>query len=81
MASKAIITQAPYYDVQPYLFENKNFITYNDINECVEKTVGLYTGHAAILSMMATNQQYYQNHLRPDMLLQDTLDVVFDKQW
>ena len=80
-ASKAIITQQPYYDVPHFLEEGINFLTYDNIDDCLAKAIQLYNDHDRIIKMMEANKNFYNNHLRPDMLVADTLDIACGKEW
>lgn len=65
-ASKAIITQKPFYDIPEHLQEGRNFICYETIDECLDRVTGIMEDSSAIESMMHSNREYYLEYLRPD---------------
>lgn len=71
-ASRAIVTEKPFYEIPNYLQEEKNFLLYSDINKCVEQVHCLMTDREKLYEMYA-NKKYYENHLRPDCLVWDTI--------
>ncbi|MBQ6381828.1 MAG: hypothetical protein IJJ41_09575 [Clostridia bacterium] len=72
-AARAIITEKPFYQTPDYLEEGVNFYTYDSIETCVEKAVALLEDRQLLENMMVANHDYYQNHLRPDKLVWDTI--------
>lgn len=75
-AGKAIVTEPLYYKV-PYGFsENNNYLVYNDVSSCIEKCEYLLNNVDKIHDIESANREYYVNHLRPDMLVLDTLKIA-----
>jgi hypothetical protein len=72
-AGRAVVTEAPFYEVPPHLQEGTNFMTYHSIEECVEHVEKLLTDKEALSTMMCYNERYYIEHLRPDSLVWDTI--------
>lgn len=75
-ASRAIVTEKPIYQTPPFLHEGVNYYTYTSVDECLQKVAFLFEHPAAMLEMMQKNESYYQEHLRPDRLVHDTLDFA-----
>ncbi len=75
-ASRAIITEKPFYRVPDFLFEDKNFLTYSSIDECIEKVYYLFNNRDVLVDIMNNNRNYYLNHLRPDKYVWDTLEII-----
>lgn len=75
-AGKAIITEPLYYEV-PYGFtENKNYLVYNDVESLISKCEYLLNNVSEIHCMEENNRNYYFQHLRPDMLIMDSLKTA-----
>lgn len=75
-AGKAIVSEPLFYEV-PYGFaENKNYLTYTDAYSCIEKCEYLLSDITRIHSMEEMNRTYYEEHLRPDMLILDSLKIA-----
>lgn len=75
-ASRAIITEQPFYLAPVNLIENRNFYTYDSIDSCIEKVNRLFTNGELLSDMMQKNREYYLNHLRPDSYVKDTLEII-----
>lgn len=75
-AGKAIITEPLYYEV-PYGFsEGVNYLTYNSLSSCIERCEYLLDDVGKIHTMEKANREYYSQHLRPDMLVLDSLKIA-----
>lgn len=71
-----IVAEKPIYQTPPFLQEGVNYYTYTSVDECLQKVAFLFEHPAAMLEMMQINERYYQEHLRPDRLVRDTLDFA-----
>lgn len=76
MASKGLVTEKPFYALPSHFHEGINFLAYTSPLDCVEKTRSLYDNENTLYKMMEANQSYYQNHLRPDKLIKNTLEYI-----
>lgn len=76
-ASRAIVTEEPFYDIPPHLTEGVNFLTYSSIDDCVGKVVELAESSDKVLRMMRSNRQYYLDYLRPDRYAQYIIAEAF----
>lgn len=75
-AGKAIVTEPLYYEV-PYGFsEGLNYLAYNSLSSCIEKCEYLLSDVGTIHKMEEANRKYYAQHLRPDMLVLDSLKIA-----
>lgn len=75
-AGKSIITEPLIYEV-PYGFEEgKNYLTYNDCDSLQKQCNYLLENPSAVHTMEEINRQYYKEHLRPDMLILDSLKTA-----
>ena len=75
-AGKAIVTEPLFYEV-PYGFcEDKNYLTYTDIHSCISNCEGLLGDTDAVHAMEFENKAYYESHVRPDMLVLDSLKIA-----
>lgn len=72
-ASRAIITEEPFYEIPYKLSKGTNFYTYKSIDDCVQKVALLLADKIKLAEMMNANREYYLNHLRPDMYVWDTI--------
>ncbi len=75
-ASRALVTQSPYYDIPPHLAEGKNMVFYNTPDECVEQVAKLFDDKEKLQNMMLANRRYYLEHLRPDKIVLDILKTI-----
>lgn len=75
-AGKAIVTEPLFYEV-PYGFcEDKNYLTYTDIHSCISNCERLLGDTDAVHAMEFENKAYYESHVRPDMLVLDSLKIA-----
>ena len=75
-AGKAIVTEPLFYEVPYGFYEGDNYITYTDISTCIESCEKLINDIDSIHAMEKRNREYYENHMRPDMLVLDSLRIV-----
>lgn len=76
MASKGLVTEKPFYALPSHFHEGINFLAYTTPQNCVEKARSLYDNDNTLYKMMEANQDYYQNHLRPDKMIKSTLEYI-----
>ena len=72
-ASRGIVSESLCYEIPGDFKEGKNYLTFTDENALVEKTRTLLADKDALSTMMNNNFQYYNNFLRPDKLVLNTL--------
>ena len=76
-ASRAIITEPLYYQL-PGKFENeKNYLEFTNVEELINSIDKLIENEDYRFSMMMNNYNYYNNYVKPDKLVMNTLlDVM-----
>ncbi len=75
-ASKAIVTESPFYEEPAKLQDGENFLTYSSIDECISHVAKLYDDRDSLYSMMKANRTYYLSYLRPDKYVDYSLRVA-----
>ena len=80
-ASRAIITEKPFYENPIFLEEGKNYLTYNTVDDCVSQVYDLLSDRQKLTKMMEDNREYYLSHLRPDKYVLDSLNIVLGEQY
>lgn len=77
-AGKAIITEPLAYETVGGLEKNRNYLIYNDTESLLASCERLMNNADAVHEMERQNEEYYNNHLRPDKVILDSLNTVFD---
>lgn len=72
-ASRAIISEPLHYSVPGGFADGKNFLSFSDEDTLVSSISHLLENHEARYTMMMENRHYYENSLRPDKLILNTL--------
>lgn len=75
-ASKAIINEKLHYEVPGYFVNGKNYIEFSSAEECVNAVKELVKNPDRIYSMKLENNNYYNNFLRPDRLIENSLNIA-----
>ena len=78
--SKAIVSEKLYYQPSGDFAENRNYLRFDTPDECVEKVVKLFEDKSLRDELMQNNFDYYQNFLRPDKLILNTLLIAEGNQ-
>lgn len=74
--SKAIVSEKLQYEAVGNFEKDKNYLEFETPEQCVEKTVRLFEDKNMRERMMKDNFDYYQNYLRPDKIVLNTLAVT-----
>lgn len=74
--SKAIISEPLKYEVTGDFRKGKNYLEFENDAELVNSIERLMTDDELRNSMMQRNFEYYQNYLKPDKLILNTLQIV-----
>lgn len=74
--SKAIISEKLYNQVPGDFTIDRNYLEFNSVDECLEKSIYLFESTKERNEMMSQNFDYYNKYLRPDVMIQNTLDQV-----
>lgn len=77
-ASKAIISEPLVYGVPGDFNAPKNYLEFRSTEELVENAVRLMDSRSVRSEMMHANRKYYLDHVRPDALVRNTLQIVSD---
>lgn len=75
-AAKAIVHEQFHYSVTGDFREGVNYLSFRTPEECVAAVASLVSDPERIQAMKRANAAYYQESLRPDMLVKHTLEVV-----
>lgn len=76
VAGKAIINEKLYYEVPGNFKKDSNYFEFNTIEECIEKVDYLFNNITEIKKMSQKNKEYYNNYLKPSILIENTLKIV-----
>lgn len=71
--SRAIVTEKLQYALPGNFANNKNYLEFNTVDECVEQTLSLYQNDMKRFQMMNENASYYYKYLKPDSLVLNSL--------
>ena len=75
-AAKAIVNEEMHFTVTGDFAEGKNYLSFRTTEECLAAVRSLVEDPQRLYAMKLANEQYYQEYLRPDVLVKRTLDIV-----
>ncbi len=75
-ASRAIVTEQPLCDVPGEFADGTNYLGFDTVDQCVSNVRRLVDDPDLRWSMMQSNQNYYQRHVRPDALVLRSLEAA-----
>ena len=78
-AAKAIVNERLHYTVTGDFEEGKNYLSFETVEQCLDAVQKLVENPQLRVNMMRANAAYYQNYLRPDVLVKNTLDLIDKK--
>jgi hypothetical protein len=78
--SKAILSEKLNNEVPGNLMKDKNYLEFNSPEECVQYTEKLFSDKELRSFIMNNNAKYYHSHLRPDVLILNTLLLAISEQ-
>ena len=78
-AAKAIVNETFHYSVTGDFEEGKHYLAFSTAEECIEAVRTLVENTEKRLEMQAANAKYYQEYLKPEVLVKHTLDLVEKK--
>lgn len=76
-ASRAIVSEPLVYD-SPGLSEEKHYLSFSTKDELIHSIDSLFNNKNNLREMMLNNYHYYNNYLRPDSLVLNTLLIAID---
>lgn len=75
-ASKAVVNEELFYEV-PGVFSNGiNYLSFSNEQQCCNNVERLLSDPDFLFNMKVENNKYYNNWLRPDVLVQNTLMTI-----
>lgn len=74
--AKAIVSEPLRFSVPGAFAREENYLEFNSPEECVARVAELVQDPAKRYQMMLRNHGYYHTHLRPDMLIWNTLQTA-----
>ena len=80
-ASRAIISEPLHYEIPGNFEKNKNYLSFTNDTELISNIYLLMNNRDLILDMMTNNFQYYNNFVRPDNLVLNTILTVYRDQY
>lgn len=75
-AAKAIVNERLHFTVTGDFSDGVHYLSFETVEECLAAVQKLVEEPQLRLSMQKANAQYYQDYLRPDALVRNTLEVV-----
>lgn len=82
-ASRAIVTEDITYQLPGNIREGQNYLVFKTPEACVEQINYLIQHEDLRYQMMKANQDYYQNYVRPDVLIWNSLNAIneYSQEW
>ena len=77
-ASRAIVSEPLRYELPGDFAVGKNYLQYTNKTELVSSVRTLLTDRVALSQMMRHNFDYYHTHVRPDVLVLNTLWKIYE---
>jgi hypothetical protein len=74
--SKAIVSEKLNYKIPGPMENGKNYLEFDNPDECVSAAKRLLEDHALRYEMMLNNYRYYQSYLKPDSLILNTITIA-----
>lgn len=75
-AAKAVVHEQMVYSVPGSFTEGVNYLSFRTAEECVKAVAELVANPGKLQAMKQANAAYYQQYLRPDVLVKNTLKTV-----
>ena len=75
-ASKAIVSEPLHFELPGNFEENKNYLSFTNVDELIVKIDSLLADEPMMQAMMNNNHLYYNHFLKPDVLVLNTLNKV-----
>lgn len=77
-AARAIVTEPLYYELPGDIENNKNYIEFNTVDELINILKNLINNKDKRESLMETNFNYYNNYVKPDVLIKNSLKKIVE---
>ncbi|WP_283672581.1 hypothetical protein [Clostridium perfringens] len=75
-ASKVIVSEKLNYELPGDFEKGKNYLEFNNVEECVKNIEELINNEKKRLDIMNNNYLYYNNYVKPDVLVLNTLKEI-----
>lgn len=75
-ASRAIVSERLSFEVPGSFHSGENYLEFSGVSDCVDSVKQLFENPILRYKVMVNNFLYYQQYLRPDMLLLNALNQV-----
>lgn len=75
-AAKAIVNEKMHFSVTGDFEAGRNYLPFETAQECLDAVESLVKDPRRLYEMKLANQRYYQEYLRPDMLVKHSLEVA-----
>lgn len=75
-SAKGIVSEKLHYEVPGDFTKEKNYLEFSAAEECVTAVKSLIYDPEKLYAMKQANQVYYNMYLRPDVLVENTLELV-----
>lgn len=82
-AAKGIVNERLHYGVPGDFAEGKNYLAFENAQQCLDAVEELVKNPEKLYAMKQANQEYYQNYMKPDVLVANSLrraDEILEKQ-
>jgi len=77
-ASRAIISEPLHYDPTGDFLKDKNYLTFTNTSQLLEKVDALLSNKNKTQQMMLKNYFYYNNYLKPEQLVLNTIIKIYE---
>ena len=75
-SSRAIVNEKLHYEVTGNFEDGENYLSFEGVEECMEKVSFLYDDKDKLYNMKKRNHDYYNKYLRPDQLVLNAIKEV-----
>ena len=75
-AAKAVVSEKLLYDVPGNFREGTHYLSYDNVEECLNAVAQLYHNPEKLYNMKLANMMYYHGWLKPEMLVVNALLIV-----
>lgn len=75
-AAKGIVSETLHYSVAGNFIEGNNYLSFETSDECLMQVETLYNNPDLLYAMKQANANYYQQYLKPEILIGNTLRVA-----
>lgn len=75
-AAKAIVNEDFHYSVPGNFAQGQNYLAFSTAAQCISAVQRLVDSPEALYAMKRANEEYYQNYLKPEVLVKNSLNTV-----